>query len=78
MEGIMHEVATLGGMTAPIDRLVQEGPLIYSLFLIIIALLIGALWALYTYMSNDRNFWRETAKELQSELIAFLNNNDVQ
>lgn len=78
MEKIMHEVATLGGVTAPIDRLVQEGPLIYSLFLIIIALLIAALWGLYTYMSTDRNFWRTTAKELQAELMTFLSKHDVE
>lgn len=73
----MQEIMTIGGMTAPIDRLVTEGPLIYSLFLVIIALLIGALGAIYTYMKNDRDFWRETAKDLQKEIMSFLNKDDL-
>lgn len=75
---MIDKIDKLTNFSSPVTKIVQDGPLIYSLFLIIIGLLIAALIGLYIFMRNERAFWKETAKDLQSEIISLLNDSDVE
>jgi hypothetical protein len=57
----------------PVERVVNDGPIIYSVLILVIILLIASIFALYWYLRQERDYWRNIAQDLQQKLLDFLN-----
>ena len=70
---MIEPISTTIGMAAqPLSRIVEEGPLIYSMFILIIFLIIGLATAMYFILDNERKLWRELSIELKDELFELM------